>query len=91
MKCRAIPSKALQQGERSQWQGRSLFADYVLKELDFIELDHLNKKIITRHSEEKMLRIWCISSYELCFELTTDDSYLDITVCKDVIGIMQMK
>jgi hypothetical protein len=44
-----------------------VFKDFILKYPDFIEFDDLNKKIVTMHSDESVLRVWDIKNYSLMY------------------------
>jgi hypothetical protein len=57
---------------QGQTKGKRLFKNFVLIYPDFIEFDELNGKIITKHSEHKMYRIWSLDTYEMLYKLEHD-------------------
>ncbi len=59
MKCRSLSFKALIDRDIEK-HTKKLFQSFVLKWPDFIEFDELNGKIVTKHSEEKAFRVWCL-------------------------------
>jgi hypothetical protein len=97
MKCKAYSLKLLED-QRDTTQGApnsklfyksctKLFDRFVLQPPDFIEFDDTNHKILTKHSEEKAYRIWCLDTYKMCYVIKHD--YIDdLKICNGIIVIM---
>jgi len=69
MYCRTLP---IDQLKRAEVQGQMVFKDFILKYPDFIEFDDLNKKIVTMHSDESVLRVWDIKNYSLMYVMQNE-------------------
>lgn len=61
-----------------------VFKDFILKYPDFIEFDDLNKKIVTMHSDESVLRVWDIKSYSLMYVMQ-NERLDEFKICNGVI------
>ena len=66
MKCRSIKISDLKKGDVV---GISVFKQFILEYPDFIEFDDLNGKIVTKHSSEKVFRVWNMADFSLCYVL----------------------
>ena len=53
-------------------KGVAVFNQFVLEYPDFIECDDLNGKIVTKHSKDKVFRVWNMFDYSLCYILQHD-------------------
>jgi hypothetical protein len=61
-----------------------VFKDFILKYPDFIEFDDLNKKIVTMHSDESVLRVWDIKNYSLMY-VVQNERLDEFKICNGVI------
>jgi hypothetical protein len=61
-----------------------VFKDFILKYPDFIEFDDLNKKIVTMHSDESVLRVWDIKNYSLMYVMQ-NERLDEFKICNGVI------
>ena len=69
MKCRSIKISDLKDGD---FVGTRVFKQFILEYPDFIEFDDLNGKIVTKHSAEKVFRVWNMVDFSLCYVLKHD-------------------
>mmetsp|Transcript_19382 Transcript_19382/g.29737 ORF Transcript_19382/g.29737 Transcript_19382/m.29737 type:complete len:91 (+) Transcript_19382:537-809(+) len=60
MECRSISLDNLRQGNTV---GQQLFQNFTLQYPDFVEVDDLNRRVVTRHTEEKCFRVWDLKDY----------------------------
>ena len=54
-------------------QGVPVFNQFVLEYPDFIECDDLNGKIVTKHTKDKVFRVWNMADYSLCYVIQQPD------------------
>lgn len=67
-----------------------VFKDFILKYPDFIEFDDLNKKIVTMHSDESVLRVWDIKNYSLMYVMQ-NERLDEFKICNGVILLILQK
>ena len=65
-------------------RGTKLFTNFTLQYPDFVEVDDLNQKVVTKHSFEKCFRIWDLGSYKMLYVLR-DENLLDFKICNGVM------
>lgn len=81
MKCRAVSLDDLRAGRT---KGTRLFKKFVLQYPDFVEVDDLNRKVVTKHTEERCFRVWDLGSYEMLYVLRHDFLF-EFKICHGVM------
>jgi hypothetical protein len=84
MKCRAISVSNLMNGNT---KGTRLFKRFTLQFPDFVEVDDLNRKIVTRHTIDKSFRVWDLGTYEMLYVLR-DELLFEFKICNGVMLLM---
>ena len=84
MKCRALSVNNLINGNT---KGTRLFKRFTLQFPDFVEVDDLNRKIVTRHTIDKSFRVWDLGTYEMLYVLR-DDLLFEFKICNGVMLLM---
>lgn len=84
MQCRSVSFEDLKAGRT---KGKKLFGKLTLQYPDFVEVDDLNRKVVTKHSQEKCFRVWDLGSYELQYVLYHDHLF-EFKICNGVMLLM---
>lgn len=77
MSCRSLPIAEIERVIANQcdlstlkMKSKKIFRGYSLKWPDFIEFDELNAKIVTRHTEDRLFRVWSLETYHLLYVMS---------------------
>ena len=81
MRCRAVGLDDLRAGST---KGKRLFQNFVLQYPDFVEVDDLNRKIVTRHTSESCYRVWDLGTYEMLYVLR-HDFLIEFKICHGIM------
>jgi len=84
MKCRSVSLEDLRQGRT---KGRRLFKNFTLQYPDFVEVDDLNRKVVTKHTVDKCFRVWDLGTYEMLYVLRHDYLF-EFKICNGVMLLM---
>lgn len=84
MQCRSVSLKNLEEGNT---KGQRLFGNFTLQYPDFVEVDDLNRKVVTKHSQDKCFRVWDLGTYEMLYVLRHDYLY-EFKICNGVMLLM---
>lgn len=84
MKCRSVSLSDLRQGRT---KGQRLFKNFTLQYPDFVEVDDLNRKVVTKHTVDKCFRVWDLGSYEMLYVLRHDYLF-EFKICNGVMLLM---
>jgi hypothetical protein len=84
MQCRSVSLEQLQQGNT---KGLKLFKNFTLQYPDFVEVDDLNNKVVTKHSIDKCFRVWNLGTYEMLYVLRHDNLF-EFKICNGVMVLM---
>ena len=84
MHCRSVGLDDLQKGNI---QGKRLFQNFTLQYPDFVEVDDLNRKVVTKHTQDKCFRIWDLGTYEMLYVLRHEQLY-EFKICNGVMLLM---
>ena len=81
MKCRAVSFEDLRAGRT---KGTRLFKKFVLQYPDFVEVDDLNRKVVTKHTVERCFRVWDLGNYEMLYVLRHDFLF-EFKICHGIM------
>lgn len=84
MKCKSLSLDDLRNGTT---KGKRLFKNFTIQYPDFVEVDDLNSKIVTKHTDDKCFRVWDLGSYELLYVLRHEYLY-EFKICNGVMLLM---
>jgi hypothetical protein len=54
---------------------------------DFVEVDDLNRKVVTKHSADQCFRVWDLGTYEMLYVLRNRYLY-EFKICNGVMLLM---
>lgn len=84
MQCRSVSLEDLRLGNTT---GQKLFKNFTLQYPDFVEVDDLNCKVVTKHSQDKSFRVWDLGTYEMLYVLRHDNLF-EFKICNGVMLLM---
>lgn len=84
MQCRSVSLEDLRSGNVS---GTKLFRNFTLQYPDFVEVDDLNWKVVTKHTADKSFRVWDLGTYEMLYVLRHDNLF-EFKICNGVMLLM---
>ena len=84
MQCRSVSLSQLQSGDT---KGKKLFENFTLQYPDFVEVDDLNYKVVTKHSIDKCFRVWDLGTYKMLYVLRHENLF-EFKICNGVMVLM---
>lgn len=84
MQCRSVSLEDLRAGNTI---GRKLFRNFTLQYPDFVEVDDLNWKVVTKHTQDKSFRVWDLGTYEMLYVLRHEHLF-EFKICNGVMLLM---
>lgn len=84
MKCRSLSLEDLRAGRT---KGQRLFKNFTIQYPDFVEVDDLNRKIVTKHTVDNCFRVWDLGSYEMLYVLRHEYLF-EFKICNGVMLLM---